>query len=368
MAAGNVDTRVLAIVSTYLGGPPRVLDSVLRHRPEGTRFAVVVIYDQAEEELAASSIACADELIFLKSRGRLDLQALRLFRQVVDDYRPDVIASFDFASNLLGWHAAGRRHIPWIPCVYGPVATFKFWRILVQRQTFRRAAKVIAPSRDLGGKLVSRRLAPLEKLAIIPNGAEIDGPCRGDLPPKDEVKIGCIANFYSEVKGQHVAIEAMTSLPAGYSIDFIGDGVLLPEAKSLVRALGLEDRVVFRGFLHHREVREALSHSDILVVPSLSESFGIVTVEGMAAGVPIVASAVGGLPEVVEDGVSGVLVPPGEPRVLARRIEEVCSSPQTWRQLRAAGMSRVRKRFSIGFMASEFDRVLQSVVERCVQL
>ena len=135
-----------------------------------------------------------------------------------------------------------------------------------------------------------------------------------------------MANFYSEVKGQKYAVEAMRLLPRNYELSFFGDGIFLTTVKDLAIRYGLEEGIRFLGGLDNRTMREKLVEYDAIVVPSESESFGIVAIEGMAAGLPVIASGVGGLSEVVTED-CGLLVPAAKPRALADGIRLVCESP-----------------------------------------
>ena len=103
----------------------------------------------------------------------------------------------------------------------------------------------------------------------------------------------------------------------------VGDG---PERKALekeAKRIGVDDRLRFEGFVAHERLPALLAHADLLVLPSLYEELGTVPLEAMQAGLPIVASETGGVPEVIEDGVNGMLVPPGDPEALARAIDRL---------------------------------------------
>src|SRR5215216_7724000 len=119
-----------------------------------------------------------------------------------------------------------------------------------------------------------------------------------------------------------VAAAALIGHPSAQVL-LVGDG---PERRALereARRVGAGDRVRFLGFFSHDRVPATMVHADLLVLPSLYEELGTVLLEAMYAGLPIVASKTGGIPDVVEDGVSGLLVPPGDPEALARAIDRV---------------------------------------------
>jgi glycogen(starch) synthase len=116
----------------------------------------------------------------------------------------------------------------------------------------------------------------------------------------------------------------------------VGDGPERPALERDVGRLGLGDRVRFLGFVPHDLVPAVLTHADVLVLPSLYEELGTVLLEAMWVGLPIVASRTGGIPDVIEDGINGLLVPPGDPRVLAGAIDRLLGSPDLARRLAEA--------------------------------
>lgn len=122
----------------------------------------------------------------------------------------------------------------------------------------------------------------------------------------------------------------------------VGDG---PERKALEREpkrIGVGDRVHFVGFLAHERLPAVLAHADLLVLPSIYEELGPVLLEAMQAGLPIVASKTGGIPDVIEDGVNGLLVPPGNPGALARAIDRLLADRDLARRLSEEARQRAK--------------------------
>ena len=120
----------------------------------------------------------------------------------------------------------------------------------------------------------------------------------------------------------------------------VGDGPQRPELERAAVRLGIAGRTRFTGFVPHEEVPAFLAHADVLALPSTYEELGAVLVEAMQAGLPIVASRVGGIPELLTDGVTGRLVPPGDPAALASAIDEVLADPALARRLGEAARER----------------------------
>jgi glycogen(starch) synthase len=126
----------------------------------------------------------------------------------------------------------------------------------------------------------------------------------------------------------------------GARVVLVGDGPDRGRVERLARRLGVEDRVEVTGFVPHERVPSALGAADVLVLPSFYEELGTVLVEALHAGLPVVASRVGGIPELVEDGITGLLVAPRDPAGLAGAIDAVLGDPVLARRLAANAARR----------------------------
>ncbi len=157
-------------------------------------------------------------------------------------------------------------------------------------------------------------------------------------------------------KGVQYAIAALAEVP-GAALVIAGEGHYRPELEKLAAEKGVTGRVRFLGNVSHEELPRLLSVSDVLVATSFaSETFGIALVEAQAAGVPVVASRFGGFPEVVQDGVTGRLVPPQDAPALAQALGEVLANPEQRRAMGQAGQKWVRERF-------HWEKVAERVIE-----
>jgi len=135
------------------------------------------------------------------------------------------------------------------------------------------------------------------------------------------------------------------------------------EIRTLAATLGLEERVRFVGRLGRDEVARLLWHSDVAVLPSRREALGVAALEAMAAGLPVVASRTGGIPEVVEDEVCGLLCAPGDLEDLALKLSRVLVSRSLRDELAAGGLRKIEE-FSTERMVSEVREVYLSLAER----
>ncbi len=146
-------------------------------------------------------------------------------------------------------------------------------------------------------------------------------------------------------KGLRTLIRAAREVDAEFVI--CGEGWQLEAMRRLARRLEVQERVSFRGWLPAEQLAEELANASVVVMPSLwPEPFGLVGIEALAAGRPVVASATGGIGDWLVDGVSGVCVPPGDPRELARALNALLADPSRQQAMGAAGQRMVAQRFS----------------------
>jgi len=141
-------------------------------------------------------------------------------------------------------------------------------------------------------------------------------------------------------------VRALAALPAeSFEALIVGDGPDLPELEAEIRRLGIEDHVELAG--ERSDVPELLAASDVFVLSSRSEGLPVSVLEAMAAELPVVASAVGGLAELVEDGETGILVPAGDESALAQALRTLVGDPGLRRKLGAAGRARAEAQFDL---------------------
>jgi glycosyltransferase involved in cell wall biosynthesis len=146
-------------------------------------------------------------------------------------------------------------------------------------------------------------------------------------------------------KGVGVLIRAARAVDAEFVI--CGDGFGLDAMRRLARRLGVDERVCFRGWLSAEELARELAEASLVVMPSVwPEPFGLVGIEALATGRPVVASCTGGIGDWLEDGVNGLCVKPGDPRALARALNELLADPMRQLAMGAAGKQMVAARFS----------------------
>jgi glycosyltransferase involved in cell wall biosynthesis len=169
--------------------------------------------------------------------------------------------------------------------------------------------------------------------------------------------------WLTPVKGHRVLIEAVARLKPGWPrlhVVIVGSGELRESLTTLAAEHGMADSVRLLG--ERADVPECLAAMDLFVLPSLNEGMGRALVEAMAAGRPVIATRVGGIPAIVQDRYNGLLVPPGDPVALAFAIEELLRRPDWAKELGAAARESIGERFGIASMI----RAVEAVYERAL--
>ncbi len=233
----------------------------------------------------------------------------------------------------------------------------------------RSVASVVAISADVRAKLLAAGVRA-DRVSLVRSSVEpptgLPGPA-GRAAARvrhgigDEIAVGIVA-MLERRKGHDVLFRALAAL--GMEARRIrcivcGDGSERASLEELARTLGIADRVRFLG--EQPQVADVLAALDVFVLPSRAEGLGVAVLEAMAMALPVVGSAVGGIPEAVVDGQTGLLVPPDDPSALGAAIDSLASDPDRARALGAAGRERVLAEFSMERMAELYERLYERV-------
>ena len=267
-----------------------------------------------------------------------DLEALwalyRLFRQIL----PFIVHTHTSKAGLLGRWAALLARVPVILHsphghvfwgYFGQAATRLF--ITLERFTARFTQRLVMLTEQEKKDHMKVRIAPEDKFVVIHSGVDFrrfdelppdPGEIRTSLSlPANAFVIGAVGRL-TAIKGHRYLIEAVAALAPrldNLCCILVGDGELRPDLESLAEHLGIRRRIFFLGW--RADVPAIASLFDVFVFPSLNEGMGKALVEAMALGRPVVATAVGGILNLVKDGQNGLLVPPGNAEILAKAIE-----------------------------------------------
>jgi glycosyltransferase involved in cell wall biosynthesis len=193
---------------------------------------------------------------------------------------------------------------------------------------------------------------PAQKCQVFWNSLE-DPLSLSGLAPKSEAgssdprRFVCVGRFAAS-KGQEVLLKAMAQAALRHpdaTVEFIGDGSTRVVCEEMARKLGLRERCRFFGILPHPEVLSRMAGALAVIVPSRNEAFGLVNIESMSLGVPVIGSNTGGIAEIVRDGVDGFLFPPGDHDALAARMMTLLENETLRAQMGASARRRFLEHF-----------------------
>lgn len=303
----------------------------------------------------------------------LTRRSARLLGRLIAERKPGLVFS-NSAAVAAGALAAGRAGLPHVWAVHemlaGPLAHLFHLRgeKALAASILGRSCKVIVNS-----KLCAGAFPASDKIAVVPNGFRLKTRhaaraaairTRLGVEPGDPV-LGVVGKLYAG-KGQLEAVRAAEILAADFPrlrLAVVGesrDAAYEAELRTAAESAALRGRVVFEGW--RDDLDDWLAAMDALLVPSVVESFGRAALEGMAAGTPVVAAAVGGLAEVVEDGVNGLLVPGRSPAKLAEAAARILRDPGLAASLTAGGRRIVENRYSLEAQI----RMVEDVLAACL--
>jgi glycosyltransferase involved in cell wall biosynthesis len=344
-------TKVLHICSdTNIGGAGRYVLALLTQPRMIRQFDVAVACPEGDLA-AALRRAGVEVLLYPGADVSFSWEALRSLYGLMRTWRPRIAHTHGSLAGRVAAALAGARIIyTKHGLAYAEEQSLQVRSpgAAVRRLAVRLFAhRIVAVSEAVKRALVAAGADP-GRIRVIPGGVEL-GPyeAAGSLVPG---VIGSVGRLGRE-KGFDLLVEAAPRLPKGVHVLIGGDGSQRAELAAQVQRLGLEDRVTLTGFVE--DVPAFLSRIGLFVLPSRSEGLGLVLVEAMAAGRPVVASRVGGIPEVVVDGETGLLVPPEEPEALAGTIGRLLADPALAGRMGEAGRQRAREHFSAGRMAEQ---------------
>jgi len=303
-----------------------------------------------------------------------DLRALwRVFR-AIRQFKPDLVSAHSTKAGFAARFSCAVLRVPVIFTAHGWAFTegksslARYFLALAERLSAKVTKKIICVS-EHDKKLALRfRVAPEQKLTVIHNGMEpslylnADGSkVRSELGLRgDQILTTMVARFVPQ-KDHATLLQAISSLSEGkYKFALVGGGERENLYRERVERQRLTNNVIFLS--ERRDVPQILAASDIFVLSSNWEGLPRSIIEAMMAGLPVVATRVGGVPELVADGVTGFLVPPRDPDALAEALQKLIADPELRRRMGQAGREKALKEFTLGRMLRETERVYREVL------
>ena len=375
--------RVLQIVTRLaVRGVPRHVLNVAAGL-DSQRYCVEVLAGRSDpeegdlwEEARERGIkACYLPALQRAVNPRADVAALRAIYRKLRQGEYDIVHSHISKAGILGRLAGRCAGVPVLVHTYhgrveevhsGSLKSRLF--LACERMAARWTDLLVAVSRETARQCADSGIGAASQYRVIHNGIDLEPFF--DFYANDELLfesqgsplIGAVGSLTPE-KGLEGLLEAASMLRERYpqlQVAIVGDGILRPRLQERARQLGIQDSVHFTGIVD--DVRDWLANFDLLVMPSLSEGFPTVLLEAMAMGCPVVASCVGGIPEVVVDGEHGLLIEPGDAGVLAKAIDALLKDEGRRRTMGEKGRGHVAREFGLEKMLRRLEQEYEKVL------
>jgi glycosyltransferase involved in cell wall biosynthesis len=313
-----------------------------------------------------------------------DLAAARQLLHLIRELKPDVLHTHTAKAGAVG-RLAARLAGPARPRAvvhtfhghvlrgyFSPAKTAAFRRL--ERSLARSSDALIAVSPEVRDDLVALGVAPREKIVVIRLGLELEQRLavapgaaerlRAELGvPPDRLLVAWLGRM-TEIKKVDDLLHAFAQVRAtevDADLLLVGDGPLRPGLEALASTLGIRDRCHFSGF--RTDVGAIYAASDVVVLTSANEGTPVTIIEAQAAGKPVVSTDVGGVRDIVTDGVSGFVVPPGDLDAVADRLRALAADPDLRMRLGEAGRV-VRDRYSVPRLVHDVDHLYRELLDR----
>jgi glycosyltransferase involved in cell wall biosynthesis len=358
----------LAIESSGPGGA----ENVVLHLAEGLRQVghSPVIVTLRPGWMTERAAAAGVPVWVAPQRSGLDPGWVPRFAARLRRERVKFVHTHEFAMNIYGGAAATLVGMASVATIHG-----RHWvadrprRAVAYRLLSRLGLRLVAVSHDLARFLAHRLSIPLETIAVVHNGIPIPPsvPQAERAAKQQEARAGlgipasgsllvAVGNLYP-VKDHANLLRAAAMLP-GVRVAIAGRGEEEAPLRALAAELAMMDRVHLLGL--REDINRVLTAGDVFAQPSRSEGLPLAILEAMAAGMPVVATRVGGVPEAVLDGETGILVPPGDSAALALGLRAVLAMPDVGASLGQAGRLRAIRQFSVEHMVDCYRALYQS--------
>jgi glycosyltransferase involved in cell wall biosynthesis len=381
--------RVVRVFSRLNIGGPSIHVILLTSRLNAADYeSLLLVGKEGPREGNMSDLAarCGIHPIEIECLGRdislwNDLRGIYLLWRFIKRLKPEIVHTHTSKAGFSGRLAARMAGVPVIVHTFhghvfegyfGPALTKLF--ILLERFLAKNCDALITISKTLKKQLVEKGIAPAEKIEVIELGLELEEflavrgrshTLRRELGLGDETPLVGIIGRLVPVKDHRTflsaaALVAETISDARFAI--IGDGGMLHSLQDQVQKSGLNERVYFTGW--KSSLADVYADLDLVVISSRNEGTPVSLIEGAASCKPLVATSVGGIPDMITDGWDGILVPPADSSALAQAILRVLGNPDLSRQMGSRARERVRNRYAADRLLTDIEQLYSRLLQK----
>jgi len=368
--------RVLQLIQTLeTGGAQKVIVNLIRGI-DNDHFEISTACMQKKGPIFDEIKSLGSKVTQIKKKYRFDIQVISRLRKFLEEGKYDILHTHNFSAGLWGRLAAlsmGKNRPVLVHTEHGRRGNITGWRKWLSCYLARRSDRIISVSDETRDYLIEQVKLNPDNVIVLKNGIDLDYLLNsrnstvkeiGDILKKNAAaKFVVNVSALSEVKDHATLLRAFKILknkyPAAYLL-LVGDGPLRLDLHKLALALEISDDVVFMGERH--DIAAILDKSDIFVLSSRNEGHPISLLEAMGMGVVPVATDVGGIPELIENTVNGLTVPPGEPSMLADAIRIALENDELYEQWSVKSRELVLNHYTAKVMAKRHEELYSELV------
>ena len=365
------------IENIFFGGGERVFAQIISglDRDKYSIYVACLPGGVFEEKIKHNA-----EIIHFDLRKRFSLENIRKLSNIIRNKNIDIVHCQGGRGGFFSRIAAGKAKAPVISTVAMPVEGFnvgilkKLFYVSLDRYSERFVDKFIVVNEELKKRLIEKHMVPPERVVKIYNGIEIDEyipdieaakSIRQELNIDNNTMLIATIGRLAWQKGLSYFVHAAKDITKIYhNIKFliVGEGEEKEILENLVRKLDIEKKVIFTGL--RKDIRNILNAIDIFVLPSIREGQPIVLLEAMAMQKPIVASAIEGVQETVEDGLSALLVSPRNPQQLTEAIDTLLNNREKGDELGQAARKTACSKFNIKDKIEQHQCLYETIITK----
>jgi glycosyltransferase involved in cell wall biosynthesis len=357
LADGGTEVRVLAPSAPRLANVETIEGIAVRRFRYAPKKWETLAYTGTMAEQVGDSFRGKAALAGMLSRGALAV------RSAVAEFAPDVIhAHWWFPAGLLAFGSLSSR--PLVTTMHGSdvrLARRSAWAPVLFRRVMARSSAVTAVSSYLASEAKSMATGLNVAVEPMPVNVELFSPRAGAAAGPRSPDRFLFVGRLNEQKGIALLLQALAASGSGASLDVVGDGDGRAALESIARTLGVAARVRWLGAQSQEQLVPLYRATTAVVIPSEGEGLGLVAVEAQLCETPVIAFRSGGLPDVVSDGATGLLTPPGDVGALAAAMDAVLARDDRGASLGKAGRDAALARFSPNVVASHYASIYESV-------
>lgn len=364
--------------SGVVGGPETLIVSVAKYIDRAAFDLTVVDFGRSRDDRSPTLQdvqrhgARTDAI---PAAHKFDFSSIRHLAGLLDEHRIDILHTHDHRSNFIGYQATRRRPTPIVVTFHQPLRRYWWLRHIeiLDEHIVRRFDRILPVADMIRREIIAKAPRIADRVVTVLNGVDLDlfrdpprarERIRRELAiPADAIVCATIGRIMEDKGLTHLVDAHARIARQGLTVHqlLVGNGPQEAELRERVARLGLADRIHFTGF--RRDVAEILDAADLLVVSSLSEGLSVAIIEAMAAGRAVVATRVGGTPEIVNDEV-GILVEPRDAVGLADAIITLTRDADRRRQLGARAREIAFQKWSVERMVRDFEDVYRGLIAR----